>query len=324
MIKFLLFQYKHEHEDYDDYYAYVEEKIKIKLASVISCEILNFKRTGSFFDFEVAVNDENFEVELNFRNEKHIQIAVSGNKIEPYSQALENTKLALKDIFRSDFDQCIWLEDEQSNDLSLQLYNKVHLIENKLRHFLNLTLFNKLDSKWWDYIPKKIKDNHQKTFKSAKTITPCFNNINDYLLSIYSTDLGDILSLEIKKWEPKQDDIIENLLVENNVTNNANRVYERLKDQLETTISFWDIYFKQYLSTKFKEKWDQFCVYRNHVAHNKLVNYSSFNKMNLLFNDLLAELESALLKVENDIIEADFNLEIEDLKLLVQFLDEEI
>ncbi|CEG24548.1 hypothetical protein [Peribacillus simplex] len=321
MIKFLLFQFKHELEDYEDYYDYVEKKIKVELVSATGCNILEMERSGSIFDLQIAVKEENFKVELNFRNEEHIQITVTVNKNDTYNKALEDTKLALKDIFRPDFNQCIWLEDVQSNDLSFELYNKVHIIENKLRHFINLILFNKLDNKWWDFIPKKIKDNHQKTFKSAKDIAPCFNNINDYLLSIYSTDLGDILTLEIKKWEPNQDEFIENLLVENNVNKNANRVYEKLKEQLKTKMSFWDIYFKQYLSPNFMVNWNLFCVYRNHIAHNKLVNYSAFNEMNVLFNDLLKELDSALSKVEDEIIEADFNLQIEDLNLLAEFLD---
>ena len=67
---------------------------------------------------------------------------------QQYNKNLELLKLALRDALKTDWNQCTWLIDTQSELLCTDLYPCIFKIENKLRAFVSKVLIHHLGINW--------------------------------------------------------------------------------------------------------------------------------------------------------------------------------
>lgn len=99
-----------------------------------------------------------------------------------------------------EWEQCVWLEDSQSELFAEELYKKVHNVENSLRRLINSILFFKLGGDWWgNYMPADLINKYNQRNDQYRRRTPSFDNIHTNLMSIDTGDLIRILSYKTYK-----------------------------------------------------------------------------------------------------------------------------
>ncbi|QCT01474.1 hypothetical protein E6C60_0753 [Paenibacillus algicola] len=208
-------------------------------------------------------------------------------KLEPqkvsneFDKNLYDLKIHLKDVVRSEWEDCVWLEDEQSTAFAEELYGEIYRTENSLRQFINMVMVRTFGTSWWDnYIPQKLKDKYDSRHVAYKRIAESFKNVSDHLISIDTDDLIDLMTHVLKKWEPQHDKEIEKALEKTNLgQKELNQIIDKLRKQLVAEINLWDKIFEKYFGDGFVETWIEFSKNRNHVAHNKLLDLSAHEKI---------------------------------------------
>lgn len=190
---------------------------------------------------------------------------------ENFNEMAYKLKGIVKEELIKDWKQCVWLEDSQSALYAQQLYPKVYKIENMLRKFINVVMVNQLGISWWE---NHVSDRLYKTYDARhvfqRRTAPLYKNVDAKLISIDTDQLTAIMKYQQKKWQPVFDEAIESLIVSTD-NSNAASLKAKLQTQLTVEKDSWDIVFAKYFKEGFIDDWDEFCNYRNHVAHNKLI-----------------------------------------------------
>lgn len=238
-----------------------------------------------------------------FKDIKQLIIDISSDNyvVDVNEYYIETLKLNIKKSIVKDWKKIVWLYDEDASLLSIRLYSRFFVIENKFRRFINEFMLKKLGADWWDFISNsKVKGNYDSRYVGYKKAVPGFNNIDDHLLSIDVGDLIKILNTKIKKWKPSFDRDIENLLI-NDPIGKAQTIVNKLEKQLIIEEDFWQNYFNDYFCKDFSRLFDKFEKYRNHIAHNKFLDRNSYSNINECLDKVDKCLENALTKLLNKI-----------------------
>jgi hypothetical protein len=155
------------------------------------------------------------DVELyTYNSAKHLFFSIDPQKINgAFDKDLYEIKFHIKNLVRKDWEECIWLNDEQSNAFANELYSHIHRIENGLRQFINMIMIRNFGVKWWEkYTSKKVQDKYKARFSSYKRVANSYANVSDHLLSIDTDDLLEIMTHKIKKFSPDNNHLVINLL----------------------------------------------------------------------------------------------------------------
>lgn len=236
---------------------------------------------------------------------------------------LEKLKLSIKDIIVDDWGDIIWLMDADSQCLSESIYPDLYSAENSLRRLINSVMVKVYGTKWWDlFVPFSIKNKHKRRLGGYKSVVPGFRNVDEKLMSIDVGDLFSIITLERKVWKPKFDDEISSQL-SGMQSEKPEKIIEILKKQLEKEISLWDKWFSRYLPESFKGDFKQFETYRNHIAHNKLIDRSAYRKIKDITKTIKDNIDEAIKKSEKDILSAEDESIVEKQKEYLKMLKRE-
>lgn len=237
----------------------------------------------------------------------HFQISISSDTyvIDVEDDYLEKLKLAIKQIIVQDWVDIIWLMDEDSQCLSESIYPNLYSVENLLRRLINSVMVKVYGTKWWDlFVPYSIKEKHRSRLAGYKSVVPGFNNVDEKLMSIDIGDLFSIVTLERTKWNPKFEDEISSQLNGMRLEK-PDKIIEALKKQMVKEISLWDKWFSNYLPESFRSDFKIFEVYRNHIAHNKLIDRSSYRKIKEMTKTISDNVKEAIKKSAEDILSAE-------------------
>ncbi len=228
---------------------------------------------------------------------------------DQYDHFLEGLKLNTKNILLKAWKpaHCSWLHDQQSIDLSSWIYTPINNTENALRALISQVMTSRFGPAWWDKIEfTKLKNKYFQRRAGYARAVPNFGNVDDFLMALDADDLTMILETEFKKWIPAFTDNID-LAIK---SKNEKQLLTLLEDQLTTTLSLWNEVFSEYLSEKFRIDWKNFCKNRNHIAHNKFVDFNLFKEfrktigaVNKVLNDALNDFDQSLISDE-DYLEA--------------------
>ncbi|KNZ41681.1 hypothetical protein [Acetobacterium bakii] len=251
------------------------------------------------FLFEYIYRNAIFQIIYEFgtySTSKQLEIQISSDDyiIKPENNYLEQLKLKIKMIIKHDWEKLIWLYDKDSEALSVALYPNIYRTENMMRQFISEVMNKEYGAKWWDlFVPIVIKAKHRARAVGYKTVVPGFNNIDERLLSIDVGDLLDILQMQLKKWNPRFDTEINDMLVGKKPTNNV--LMEKLLDKQTTIVTdLWKEQFSQYLPEEFLKEAHIFELNRNHVVHNKLIDRIAYNSILLSIEVVDIALNKAL------------------------------
>lgn len=231
----------------------------------------------------------------------------------------------------TDWEQCVWLEDRQSEAFADSLYKDIHLVENSLRRLINTVLFYNLGGDWWEvYMPIDLTKKYNQRNDPYKRRAPSFENIHTNLMSIDTGDLvkilgfktykikegnifrGNIIDLEDpftdarqvhslsreEKENLKQFQYIMNNIIydEGAIAHFQTKLSALLTGQLEVDKDFWKDYFSNWFSCDFRQfegRWGEFNTDRNHVAHNKLIDNKLYEKFKTSMSQVLKMITEA-------------------------------
>ena len=244
--------------------------------------------TFYFIEFSLSANGHSKQV--------HIKIYPQREKSE-YDTKLEEIKITIKKYLLKNWNKsrCYWIEDKQVLQLSEKLYPKINTAENLLRSFINTVMENSYGISWWDnYIPYKMKDKYSARKAQLKRCAPSFNDVVDNLLSIDVDDLMEILTLKVEEWSPQISEPIEIAIKKNE----QNKLLELLKKQMIVKKDLWSEEFQNYFDSTFLDSWKEFCVNRNHIAHNKPVDNIAYKKFTENVDKVIKDINSAREKYE--------------------------
>lgn len=242
-----------------------------------------------------------------FNSSNQLQITIYSNdyKIEISNNYLEQLKLSIKNVIKSDWEKIVWLMDKDSEMLSIELYPSIYRVENLVRQLINEVMIKEYGIEWWDiYVPAHIRDKHRSRLGGYKSIVPGFANVDERLMSIDIGDLISIFMLQEKKWTPVFNNEISQFL-----NGHSEMKLEKLKkilsEQMYTTKDLWAEQFSKYLSNNFIGNLKKFELNRNHVAHNKLIDRAAYTTILSSIHIVEEELKSGLKKVSENIISSE-------------------
>jgi hypothetical protein len=279
---------------------------------------------------KLTTNKENvyfIEISLQtYNNSKHLFIDIaSSKKTKNFDKDLFDVKINIKNLIRHEWEECVWLEDEQSYTLAEELYSKIHRTENRLRQFINIVMIRNFGVKWWEkYTPKKIQDKYKARFSSYKRVAQSYANVSDHLMSIDTDDLLTIMGHKLKKFAPNKSYLVVNLLESirevgdiTTIVSEYKKVIDKLKSECEVEIDLWEHIFKKYFPDDFKNHWEDFCKNRNHIAHNKLIDLNAYDIINDNIEKVKEYIENAEREFNKSNLsdeEKEFLLELEEIR----------
>lgn len=270
------------------------------------------------------------------------QLLVQINILDPenFNELAYRLKAVVKETLIKDWKQCVWLEDSQSALYAQQLYSRVYKIENMLRKFINIVMVNQLGISWWEnHVSDKISKTHNERHFHQRRTAPLYQNVDTKLVSIDTGQLTAIMEYKQKAWVPEFDETIEKLIVSTAESNVAS-LKAKLQRQLKVENDSWEIIFSRYFEKEFIEDWKEFCNYRNHIAHNKLIDKqansmirSNFGKVEDQINKAFEIYSSTTLsdedkekiatlgfKAEMEFMESEAGVEINDSDVIQEIL----
>lgn len=240
------------------------------------------------------------EVEISSKIDNSIGTPMENN----YDRVLELLKIALKDRLLQDWDCCIWVYDEQSEYLCSCLYPQIFQIENRFREFANRILVIHLGSQWINLFGlEKYKESADNLANDFQMCVPEFRDIDTAMFSVTLETLAEIL-FKGKVYEAEVKLSRENIKSLEGILK-AKR-YDNARDFLErrrtVLADIWQDIVSVYLDDpeKFKNLFSYFVKHRNHVAHNKVLTLSAFNKMQTELSAFNTEVVKAIEKIEEE------------------------
>jgi len=252
--------------------------------------IFNFRAFSLSSDEETLIKQ--LQIEIYSTEESSVQI----------DHALHDLKLAIKNEIRKDWEKCFWLQDKQASSISSSLYPVIHEAENSIRFLINDLMVKYYGIEWWDIIvPHQLKEKHSNRLSEYKQAAPSFIDVEEHLLLIDIDDLKEIITRQYCYWEPQYNNEIEAIL-SGNAPNHGDSLYSKLKKQLKLKYDLWEDIFSKYLPENFLELLSRFSKNRNHVAHNKLLDYSAKQKINDSCKEITDAVNIAMRKVKETVI----------------------
>jgi len=285
LIKFVMVHPKNE--ELDLYLDNIVDKLNNNNKIVKSCSA--YEKSELLYKIKLDTANGNtyfFEIEMaTYNKSKHLFVSIFPQKINyEFDKDLYSVKFLFKDLLRKDWEECIWLLDDQSSQYANELYSDIHNVENKLRQFISIVMIRYFGINWWgNYAPKKIKDKYQARQGGYKRVAKLYANVSDKLLSIDTEDLILIMTHKIKKFKEEGGTLVVKLLESLKETGDLSTVaaeYKRLVNELrnecEIEIDIWTDIFNKYFNDEFIKEWEEFSKNRNHVAHNKLLDTDAY------------------------------------------------
>ena len=298
-------------KEISDYYWYVESILSNsdELKNQVENDITIYTQDEYPNTVFCSIVEERFIVDVifdfsTFESEKHLAIDITSNnyKLDKENSYLENLKLVIKKAIANDWRNIVWLFDEDAFLLSKDLYGRFYIIENKIRRFINEYMLKTIGINWWGILSESglaIEGKYKARCSGYKKTVYGFNNIDDHLMAIDVKDLYKILTMKRMEWKPAYDPAIEALLV--GVTKNKeHQIIEMLKKQLTVKEDFKEMFFQEYFESSFFDSFEEFESSRNHVAHNKILDRTSYKKIHGLLDKMDKYVEGALRKLYTD------------------------
>ena len=228
-----------------------------------------------------------FEINTYERKAARLECAITTSDSAEYDQKLEELKIALKNRLILDWKVCTWLVDMQSAQLCKEAYEKAFIVENNLRAFASKVLIHFLGIDWINStgLEKEAESVNNLKQKFTQRV-PEFENINaDFLSMTLETLMGVIIDGKVYS-----DDVVlnkgqyEKILEIAQKGKTANGIAEFIKSKRTVEKTIWDDLFVPFIDEpdKFKQAIHNFIEDRNHVAHNKVLSWSSYR---IVLND---------------------------------------
>lgn len=259
-------------------------------------------RIGNF-EFKVSYNDieytvifqmdtyewnRQFTIKIGYSQIRiGIPVPQMREKIAGYDHFLEKLKINIKNSLIRDWYKCVWIKDNQSLELSREVYSDIYMVENELRAFISRIMIEHFGIEWHDR-PEfyKLKASIKKDAVNIKRNVPNFNNIDVNLYTVtleklMDTVKADIYSEGMQQDGPEMQKHIKEIIFATTHLDKMESALQFLKNRYVKKYNIWERFFKPLIAdpVRWEELLTSFIANRNHVAHNKLLDYMSKETM---------------------------------------------
>lgn len=252
-----------------------------------------FKVTHNDVEYTVIFQMDTYEWNRQFTikigySQTRIGIPVPQMKkrVAGYDHFLERLKIGIKNALIRDWYKCVWIKDNQSLELSKEVYSDIYMAENELRAFISRIMIEHFGIEWHDR-PEfyKLKASIEENSVIIKRNVPNFNNIDINLYTVTLEKLMDTVKADIysdvMQESPEMQKLIKERIFSTNQLDKMRGTLDFLKDRYVKKYNIWENLFKPLIADpiKWEELLSSFIANRNHVAHNKLLDYTSKETM---------------------------------------------
>lgn len=319
----------------DSHYDITDEYCKDILKQVtreLECTVTYIGCTDRIGQYKFEIVNEEIDYIVVFQLDTYewnlqltVEIGYKDNPptvfIEEYDEFLEKLKLNIKDRMIRDWYKCIWIKDNQSMHLSGKVYSYIYMAENELRAFISKVMLENFGADWYDKPEfNQLNANIQKNAANIKRSVPNFANID---VNIYTATLECLMTtVKADIYEdtiPDTKDIqktIKSRIFAATQTSNIQSILDFFRGIYHKKYNVWEKCFLPFVDNI--SEWDKllhnFIENRNHVAHNKLLDFRAMSKM---INDTEAFrncIKRAVEKFDSEII----SIEVEDTLQIIE------
>lgn len=279
-----------------------------RIANEVFVAVVN----GIYYELIFTIDTYQYKkarMKVSIERSEKLDVATFGNQVlsdsEVYDIFLEQLKIAIKNVFKKDWAVCSWITDEQSEQLCSHLYPIIFKVENKIRAFANKILVHHLGKDWIkQYGMEKYEESHKALSVDFKRRVPCFADIDDTFISMTMETMMEVIlkaNIYEDEIELNQSDMVK--LHQKIAAGAANPLLELIRSRRKVKIDIWKDIFKQYFEDEeaAKSNITNFIKNRNHVAHNKLLNWSGYQMMKQNIEQLDSIIEKANQSFEESI-----------------------
>lgn len=228
-----------------------------------------------------------FAVKIGYKENRHgIPVVKTKDCLTEYDYLLEKIKLSIKNSLIRDWYKCIWIKDNQSLTLSGEVYSEIYMAENELRAFINKVMIDNFGAEWNDR-PEfyKLNASIEENGVNVKRNVPNFSNIDVSLYTVTLEKLMETIKADIYSDtmpdSPEIQKMIKEKIFETTQLEKMRSALDFLKNRYVKRYNIWERFFLPFIGepTKWEELLTTFIANRNHVAHNKLLDYVAKEKM---------------------------------------------
>ena len=214
-------------------------------------------------------------------------------------------KIGIKNALIRDWYKCVWIKDSQSLELSKEVYSDIYMAENELRAFISRIMIEHFGIEWHDR-PEfyKLKASIEENGVIIKRNVPNFNNIDINLYTVTLEKLMDTVKADIysdvMQDSPEMQKLIKERIFSTTQLDRMQSTLEFLKNRYVKKYNIWERFFKPLIADpiKWEELLSSFIANRNHVAHNKLLDYASKETMLSDTRELRKFIQEAVIKFD--------------------------
>lgn len=249
----------------------------------------NFEFKVSYKDVEYTVIfqmdtyewNRQFTVKIGYSQIRvGIPVPQMREKVAGYDHFLEKLKINIKNALIRDWYKCVWIKDNQSLELSREVYSDIYMAENELRAFISRIMIEHFGIEWHDR-PEfyKLKASIEENAVIIKRNVPNFNNIDVNLYTVTLEKLMDTVKADIYSDamldSPKMQKLIKERIFATTHLDKMESALQFLKNRYVKKYNIWERFFKPLIAdpVRWEELLTSFIANRNHVAHNKLLDY---------------------------------------------------
>lgn len=290
-------------EDIADVYCQgIMERIETLFGS--DCKVKYIGCTDRIGNFEFKVSYKDVEYTVIFQMDTYewnrqftikigysqicvgIPVPQMREKIAGYDHFLEKLKISIKNSLIRDWYKCVWIKDNQSLELSRDVYSDIYMAENELRAFVSRIMIEHFGIDWHDR-PEfyKLKASIEENAVIIKRNVPNFNNIDVNLYTVTLEKLMDTVMSDVysdaMQDSPEMQKLIKERIFATTQLDKMKSALDFLKNRYVKKYNIWEKFFKPLIAdpVKWEELLTSFIANRNHVAHNKLLDYMSKETM---------------------------------------------
>lgn len=218
-------------------------------------------------------------VEIGYKNSCH-------KSEQSYDAFLEKLKLAIKNSMVRDWYKCVWISDRQSLWLSREVYSEIYMAENELRAFVSKVMIDNFGAEWHDRPEfSKLSASIELNADNVKRNVPNFANIDVNLYTVTLEGLMDTVQSDIYTDAMSSDSEVQkrikSKIFSTTQLDKMKSALDFLRNQYTKKYNIWDKFFIPFIDKpeEFQTSLTSFIANMNHVAHNKLLDYSAKEKM---------------------------------------------
>lgn len=263
------------------YYEFKNSKI---LTNTVTVDYRNVK-------IQIQLNES-----TNLYNEKVFNIIALGE-----FDIMESFRNAFLNLLKGQFLHLYIVKDEVSKELCKVSYPIINNVENALRQYIMHFMILNIGSEWW-----KLNVTDAIGSKSdSRDVKSAFSHfdINQEIYHVDFKDLGNFIFHNFSGYKSKND-ILRDL--------NSCKTLDDFNKVKNQSMSNWEKYFQKYFDENWDKDWNELGELRNQIAHNKLIERKTSDKISILGQSLLNTINTALENLKTLEYKKDEIIEIKD------------